>query len=124
MLTDISSLEFLTLVLDILVIVAIPRSAIPDNLWILEYNINMMIIRMIINIINTSIITLKLVAIKTVELFSASIIQLVGMTVERPVVLVIADDIEEDNITDIEDEASAVVDVAVDVVVVCSSTNT
>ena len=124
MLTDISSLEFLKLVLDILVIVAIPRSAIPDNLWILEYNINMMIIRIIINIINTSIITLKLVAIKTVELFSASIIQLVGMTVERPVVLVIADDIEEDNITDIEDEASAVVDVAVDVVVVCSSTNT
>ena len=124
MLTDISSLEFLKLVLDILVIVAIPRSAIPDNLWILEYNINMMIIRIIINIINTSIITLKLVAIKTVELFSASIIQLVGMTVERPVVLVIADDIEEDNITDIEDEASTVVDVAVDVVVVCSSTNT
>ena len=39
-------------------------------------------------IINTSIITHKLVAIKTVELFSASGIQLVGMTVERPVVLV------------------------------------
>ena len=39
-------------------------------------------------ITNTSIITLKLVAIKTVELFSASVIQLVGMTVERPVVLV------------------------------------
>ena len=39
-------------------------------------------------IINTSIITLKLVTIKTVELFSASVIQLVGLTVERPVVLV------------------------------------
>ena len=46
-----------------------------------------MIIRIMI-IINTSIIPLKLVAIMTVELFSASIIQLVGMTVEKPVVLV------------------------------------
>ena len=39
-------------------------------------------------IINTSIIILKLVVIMTVDLFSASVIQLVGMTVERPVVLV------------------------------------
>ena len=39
-------------------------------------------------IINTSIITLKLVAIMTVELLSASVIQLVGMTVGRTVVLV------------------------------------
>ena len=39
-------------------------------------------------IINTSIITLKLVAIMTVELRLASVIPLVGMTVGRPVVLV------------------------------------
>ena len=39
-------------------------------------------------IINTSIITLTLVATMTVELLSASVIQLVGMTIGRPVVLV------------------------------------
>ena len=39
-------------------------------------------------IINTSIITLKLVAIMTVELLLASVIPLVDMTVGRPVVLV------------------------------------
>ena len=38
-------------------------------------------------IINSSM-TLRLVAIMTVELFSASVIKLVDMTVERPVVLV------------------------------------
>ena len=39
-------------------------------------------------IINTSIITLTLVATMTVELLSASVMQLVGMTIRRPVVLV------------------------------------
>ena len=39
-------------------------------------------------IINTSIITFKLVAIMTVELLSASVIPLVGVTVVRLVVLV------------------------------------
>ena len=47
----------------------------------------MMIIRIMI-IINTSIIPLKLIAIMTVELLSASVIPLVGMTVVRLVVLV------------------------------------
>ena len=39
-------------------------------------------------ITNTSIITLKLVAIMIVELLSASVIPLVDMTVGTPVVLV------------------------------------
>ena len=55
----------------------------PDLLWILEYN--MMITRTLVTIINTSIITLKLVAIMTVVLLSAIS---VGVTVGRPVVLV------------------------------------
>ena len=52
----------------------------PDFLWILEYNT--MTTRTLVTTINTSIITLKLVAIMTVELLSA--ISVVG----RPVVLV------------------------------------
>ena len=52
----------------------------PDFLWILVYN--MMITRTLVTIINTSIITLKLVAIMIVVLLSA--ISVVG----RPVVLV------------------------------------
>ena len=47
----------------------------------------MMITRTLVTIINTSIITLKLVAIMIVVLLSASGIPL-GMTVGRPVVLV------------------------------------
>ena len=90
----------------------------------------MMIIRIIMTIINTSIITHKLVAIMIVVLLSATGIPVVDMTVVRPVVLMIADDIEEDNIRNIEDEASTVVNfavvvvVVVDVVIVCSFTNT
>ena len=48
----------------------------------------MMITRTLVTIINTSIITLKLVAIMIVVLLSASGIPLVDMTVVRPVVLV------------------------------------
>ena len=55
----------------------------PDVLWILVYN--MMITRTLVTIINTSIITLKLVAIIIVVLLSAIS---VVVTVERPVVLV------------------------------------
>ena len=55
----------------------------PDFLWILEYN--MMITRTLVTIINTSIITLELVAIMIVVLLSAISD---GMTVGRPVVLV------------------------------------
>ena len=55
----------------------------PDFLWILEYN--MMITRTLVTIINTSIITLKLVAIMIVVLLSAISD---GVTVGRPVVLV------------------------------------
>ena len=58
----------------------------PDFLWILEYN--MMITRTLVTIINTSIITLELVAIMIVVLLSATGIPLVDMTVVRPVVLV------------------------------------
>ena len=54
----------------------------PDILWILKYNINMIIRIMII--IDTSIITLTLVAIMTVELPSA----LVDVIIGRPVELV------------------------------------
>ena len=57
-------------------------SVLPDILWILEYNINMMITGKII--INTSIITLTLVAIMTVELPSP----LFDVIIERPVELV------------------------------------
>ena len=56
----------------------------PDIVWILKYNINMMIIRIIMTIINSSIITLTLVAITTVELPSA----LVDVIIGRPVELV------------------------------------
>ena len=42
----------------------------------------MMITRTQVTIVNTSIITLKLVAIKTVELLLASLIPLVGMTTD------------------------------------------
>ena len=52
----------------------------PDFLWILEYN--MMITRTLVTIINTSIITLELVAIMIVVLLS------VVVTVGSPVVLV------------------------------------
>ena len=55
----------------------------PDFLWILEYN--MMITRTLVTIMNTSIITLKLVAIMIVVLLSAIS---VGGTVGRSVVLV------------------------------------
>ena len=55
----------------------------PDFLWIFEYN--MMITRTLVTIINTSIITLKLVAMMIVVLLSAISD---GMTVGRPVVLV------------------------------------
>ena len=55
----------------------------PDSLWILEYN--MMITRTLVTIINTSIITLELVAIMIVVLLSP---MSVGMTVGRPVVRV------------------------------------
>ena len=55
----------------------------PEVLWILEYN--MMITRTLATIINTSIITLKLVAIMIVVLLSATS---VVVTVGRPVVLV------------------------------------
>ena len=57
-------------------------SVLPDILWILEYNINMMITGKII--INTSIITLTLIAIMRVELPSA----LVNVIIGRPVELV------------------------------------
>ena len=55
----------------------------PDFLWILEYN--MMTTRTLVTIINTSIITLKLVAIMIVVLLSAISD---GVTVGSPVVLV------------------------------------
>ena len=48
----------------------------------------MMITRIIMIVINTSIITLTLVATMTVDLVSAKVMQLVGMTIGRPVVLV------------------------------------
>ena len=51
----------------------------PDFLWILEYN--MMIARTLVTIINTSIITLKLVAIMILSAIS------VVVTVGSPVVL-------------------------------------
>ena len=57
----------------------------PDVLWIFEYN--MMITRTLVTIINTSIITLELVAIMIVVLLSATGIPVVDMTVVRPVVL-------------------------------------
>ena len=99
MLTDMFILEFLSLC--ILVLVAIPRSpdpeqkniiiylfvrmkyylVLPDILWILKYNINMIIIKIMI-IINTSIITLTLVAIMRVELPSALVDVLIGRPVE------------------------------------------
>ena len=102
MLTDMFILEFLSLC--ILVLVAIPRSpdpeqkniiiylfvrmkyylVLPDILWVLKYHINMIIIRIVMIIINSSIITLTLVAIKTVELPSA----LVDVIIGRPVELV------------------------------------
>ena len=53
----------------------------PDILWILKYNINMIIIKIMI-IINTSIITLTLVAIMRVELPSALVDVLIGRPVE------------------------------------------
>ena len=56
----------------------------PDDLWILKYN--MMITSTLVTIINTSIITLKLVAIMIVVLLSVTIS--VGVTVGTPVVLV------------------------------------
>ena len=56
----------------------------PDFLWILEYN--MMITRTLVTNINTSIITLELVAIMIVVLLSA--ISSLAVTVGRPVVLV------------------------------------
>ena len=55
-------------------------SVLPDILWILEYNINMMITGIII--INTSIITLTLVAIMIVELPSALVDGIIGRPVE------------------------------------------
>ena len=56
----------------------------PDILWVLKYHINMIIIRIVMIIINSSIITLTLVAIKTVELPSA----LVDVIIGRPIELV------------------------------------
>ena len=54
----------------------------PDILWVLKYHINMIIIRIVMIIINSSIITLTLVAIKTVELPSASVDVIIGRPVE------------------------------------------
>ena len=55
-------------------------------MWILEYNINMMITGIII--INTSIITLKLVAIMTVDVMIGRPVELVDVIIGRPVELV------------------------------------
>ena len=54
----------------------------PDILWVLKYHINMIIVRIVMIIINSSIITLTLVAIKTVELPSASVDVIIGRPVE------------------------------------------